>query len=118
MVTGSKYRKIARSKTLNIVTTTMCIIFRFIFEKSATYFAAGLKTSNRLNSLLPRAIVVSIIVNPADIAYSRYRYRIAHKDKAAGAHSFYEVITYNETTTSITNVAMKKTMKKLKRTDF
>ncbi|XP_059846661.1 bifunctional heparan sulfate N-deacetylase/N-sulfotransferase 1b isoform X2 [Hypanus sabinus] len=64
----------------------------FFFEKSANYFDSEV-TPRRAAALLPRAKVISILISPADRAYSWYQHQRAHNDPVALRYSFHEVIT-------------------------
>ncbi|XP_062909118.1 bifunctional heparan sulfate N-deacetylase/N-sulfotransferase 1b [Mobula hypostoma] len=64
----------------------------FFFEKSANYFDSEV-TPRRAAALLPRAKVISILISPADRAYSWYQHQRAHDDAVALRYSFHEVIT-------------------------
>lgn len=47
----------------------------FLFEKSANYFDTE-TSPKRAAALLPRAKIISILINPADRAYSWYQVRL------------------------------------------
>jgi len=47
----------------------------FLFEKSANYFDTE-TAPKRAAALLPRAKIISILINPADRAYSWYQVRL------------------------------------------
>ncbi|KAL4631345.1 bifunctional heparan sulfate N-deacetylase/N-sulfotransferase 1 [Arapaima gigas] len=64
----------------------------FYFEKSANYFDSEL-SAKRAASLLPKAKIITILINPADRAYSWYQHQRAHDDPAALKYTFHEVIT-------------------------
>ncbi|XP_072368813.1 bifunctional heparan sulfate N-deacetylase/N-sulfotransferase 1b [Scyliorhinus torazame] len=64
----------------------------FLFEKSANYFDSE-ATPKRAAALLPKAKVITILISPADRAYSWYQHQRAHDDPVALKYSFYEVIT-------------------------
>ncbi|XP_078578730.1 LOW QUALITY PROTEIN: bifunctional heparan sulfate N-deacetylase/N-sulfotransferase 2-like [Branchiostoma floridae x Branchiostoma japonicum] len=65
---------------------------QYLFEKSATYFDNEL-VPKRAHALLPRAKIVTILINPARRAYSWYQHMRAHEDVIALNHSFYQVVT-------------------------
>ncbi|XP_018322286.1 bifunctional heparan sulfate N-deacetylase/N-sulfotransferase [Agrilus planipennis] len=69
---------------------------RFFFEKSATYFDGDL-VPKRVQSLLPHAKLVTILISPARRAYSWYQHTKAHGDVIANNFSFHQVITANDT---------------------
>ncbi|XP_060693399.1 bifunctional heparan sulfate N-deacetylase/N-sulfotransferase 1b [Hemiscyllium ocellatum] len=64
----------------------------FFFEKSANYFDSEV-APKRAVALLPKAKIITILINPADRAYSWYQHQRAHDDPVALKYSFYEVIT-------------------------
>lgn len=64
----------------------------FYFEKSANYFDSDV-APRRAAALLPKAKVLTILINPADRAYSWYQHQRAHDDPAALRYTFHEVIT-------------------------
>ncbi|KAK1159382.1 bifunctional heparan sulfate N-deacetylase/N-sulfotransferase 1b [Acipenser oxyrinchus oxyrinchus] len=64
----------------------------FYFEKSANYFDSEL-AGKRAAALLPKAKILTILINPADRAYSWYQHQRAHDDPVALKYSFHEVIT-------------------------
>uniref|UniRef100_A0A3B3Q647 Bifunctional heparan sulfate N-deacetylase/N-sulfotransferase 1 n=1 Tax=Paramormyrops kingsleyae TaxID=1676925 RepID=A0A3B3Q647_9TELE len=64
----------------------------FYFEKSANYFDSEV-TSRRAAALLPKAKIITILISPADRAYSWYQHQRAHGDPAALKYTFHEVIT-------------------------
>ncbi|XP_048399755.2 bifunctional heparan sulfate N-deacetylase/N-sulfotransferase 1b [Stegostoma tigrinum] len=64
----------------------------FFFEKSANYFDSEV-TPKRAAALLPKAKIITILINPADRAYSWYQHQRAHDDPVALKYSFYDVIT-------------------------
>ncbi|XP_022242816.1 bifunctional heparan sulfate N-deacetylase/N-sulfotransferase-like isoform X2 [Limulus polyphemus] len=68
----------------------------FLFEKSATYFDGEL-VPMRVNSLLPYAKLVTILISPIKRAYSWYQHMRAHKDPIALRYTFYDIVTANET---------------------
>ncbi|KAM4706672.1 bifunctional heparan sulfate N-deacetylase/N-sulfotransferase 4-like isoform 1-T1 [Discoglossus pictus] len=63
----------------------------FLFEKSANYFHSE-EVPRRVAALLPKAKIITIIIDPSDRAYSWYQHQRSHKDPAAIRFSFYEVI--------------------------
>uniref|UniRef100_A0A8C6MJ20 Bifunctional heparan sulfate N-deacetylase/N-sulfotransferase 1 n=1 Tax=Nothobranchius furzeri TaxID=105023 RepID=A0A8C6MJ20_NOTFU len=64
----------------------------YYFEKSANYFDSEV-AAQRAASLLPKAKIITIFINPADRAYSWYQHQRAHDDPVALKYSFHEVIT-------------------------
>ncbi|XP_037364835.1 bifunctional heparan sulfate N-deacetylase/N-sulfotransferase 1 isoform X2 [Talpa occidentalis] len=64
----------------------------FYFEKSANYFDSEM-APRRAAALLPKAKVLTILINPADRAYSWYQHQRAHDDPVALKYTFHEVIT-------------------------
>jgi len=68
------------------------------FDKSATYFDDP-KVPRRAYELLPDALIITVLINPADRAYSWYQHMRAHEDPAATRLSFEEVLSWNESAT-------------------
>ncbi|XP_056456321.1 bifunctional heparan sulfate N-deacetylase/N-sulfotransferase 1b [Gadus chalcogrammus] len=64
----------------------------YYFEKSANYFDSEV-AAQRAAALLPKAKIVTILINPADRAYSWYQHQRAHEDPVALKFSFQDVIT-------------------------
>ncbi|XP_075056442.1 bifunctional heparan sulfate N-deacetylase/N-sulfotransferase 3-like [Mixophyes fleayi] len=64
----------------------------FLFEKSANYFHSE-EAPKRAAALIPKAKIITILIDPSDRAYSWYQHQRAHQDPAALKFSFYEVIT-------------------------
>ncbi|ETE71310.1 Bifunctional heparan sulfate N-deacetylase/N-sulfotransferase 1, partial [Ophiophagus hannah] len=64
----------------------------FYFEKSANYFDSEV-TPRRAAALLSKAKIITILINPADRAYSWYQHQRAHDDPVALKYTFHEVIT-------------------------
>ncbi|CAL8333974.1 unnamed protein product [Gadus morhua 'NCC'] len=64
----------------------------YYFEKSANYFDSEV-AAQRAAALLPKAKIVTILINPADRAYSWYQHQRAHEDPVALKYSFQDVIT-------------------------
>ncbi|MCL4125710.1 UNVERIFIED_CONTAM: hypothetical protein GTU68_025104 [Idotea baltica] len=64
----------------------------FLFEKSATYFDGEL-VPKRVQALLPKVQLVTIIIPPEKRAYSWYHHMRAHNDPTSLFYSFYQVIT-------------------------
>lgn len=56
----------------------------FYFEKSANYFDSEV-APRRAASLLPKARIISILINPADRAYSWYQVSRSHSSALAGS---------------------------------
>ncbi|KAG9259819.1 bifunctional heparan sulfate N-deacetylase/N-sulfotransferase 4-like [Astyanax mexicanus] len=67
----------------------------FLFEKSANYFPSE-DTPKRAAALLPKAKILTLLINPSDRAYSWYQHQRAHEDRVALRFSFYEVISANQ----------------------
>ncbi|XP_060032949.1 bifunctional heparan sulfate N-deacetylase/N-sulfotransferase 4 isoform X2 [Erinaceus europaeus] len=64
----------------------------FLFEKSANYFHSE-DAPRRAASLIPKAKIITILIDPSDRAYSWYQHQRSHEDPAALRFNFYEVIT-------------------------
>ncbi|XP_072138966.1 bifunctional heparan sulfate N-deacetylase/N-sulfotransferase 2-like [Mobula birostris] len=64
----------------------------FTFEKSANYFESEV-VPKRAAALLPRAKIITILINPAERAYSWYQHQRAHQLPAALNFTFYQVIS-------------------------
>ncbi|KAI1902960.1 hypothetical protein AGOR_G00021960 [Albula goreensis] len=64
----------------------------FYFEKSANYFDSEV-AARRAAALLPKAKIITILINPADRAYSWYQHQRAHDDPVALKYTFHDVIT-------------------------
>ncbi|XP_014055371.1 bifunctional heparan sulfate N-deacetylase/N-sulfotransferase 1 isoform X2 [Salmo salar] len=64
----------------------------YYFEKSASYFDSEV-AAERAATLLPKAKIITILINPADRAYSWYQHQRAHDDPVALKYSFHDVIT-------------------------
>uniref|UniRef100_A0ABK0LSY7 [heparan sulfate]-glucosamine N-sulfotransferase n=1 Tax=Rattus norvegicus TaxID=10116 RepID=A0ABK0LSY7_RAT len=64
----------------------------FLFEKSANYFHSE-EAPKRAASLVPKAKIITILIDPSDRAYSWYQHQRSHEDPAALRFNFYEVIT-------------------------
>uniref|UniRef100_A0A8C1VLS4 Bifunctional heparan sulfate N-deacetylase/N-sulfotransferase 1 n=1 Tax=Cyprinus carpio TaxID=7962 RepID=A0A8C1VLS4_CYPCA len=64
----------------------------FYFEKSANYFDSEV-AARRAAALLPKAKIITILINPADRAYSWYQHQRAHDDPVAQKYTFHDVIT-------------------------
>ncbi|NWH47786.1 NDST4 sulfotransferase, partial [Fregata magnificens] len=63
-----------------------------LFEKSANYFHSE-QAPKRAASLIPKAKIITILIDPSDRAYSWYQHQRSHEDPAALKFNFYEVIT-------------------------
>ncbi|XP_005429613.1 bifunctional heparan sulfate N-deacetylase/N-sulfotransferase 4 [Geospiza fortis] len=63
-----------------------------LFEKSANYFHSE-EAPKRAASLIPKAKIITILIDPSDRAYSWYQHQRSHEDPAALRFNFYEVIT-------------------------
>ncbi|XP_061840375.1 bifunctional heparan sulfate N-deacetylase/N-sulfotransferase 4 isoform X1 [Nerophis lumbriciformis] len=64
----------------------------FLFEKSANYFPSE-ESPRRSAALLPKARIITLLINPSDRAYSWYQHQRAHEDHAALRFTFYDVIS-------------------------
>uniref|UniRef100_A0A9L0QX24 [heparan sulfate]-glucosamine N-sulfotransferase n=1 Tax=Equus caballus TaxID=9796 RepID=A0A9L0QX24_HORSE len=64
----------------------------FLFEKSANYFHSE-EAPKRAASLVPKAKIITILIDPSDRAYSWYQHQRSHEDPAALKFSFYDVIS-------------------------
>uniref|UniRef100_A0A8C9RT65 [heparan sulfate]-glucosamine N-sulfotransferase n=2 Tax=Scleropages formosus TaxID=113540 RepID=A0A8C9RT65_SCLFO len=64
----------------------------FLFEKSANYFPSE-ESPKRVAALLPKAKIITLLINPSDRAYSWYQHQRAHEDHAALRYTFYDVIS-------------------------
>ncbi|XP_062859780.1 bifunctional heparan sulfate N-deacetylase/N-sulfotransferase 2 [Trichomycterus rosablanca] len=64
----------------------------FLFEKSANYFDTE-AVPKRAAALLPKAKIITILINPADRAYSWYQHQRAHQDPVALNYTFQQVVT-------------------------
>uniref|UniRef100_A0A672Y3M3 [heparan sulfate]-glucosamine N-sulfotransferase n=1 Tax=Sphaeramia orbicularis TaxID=375764 RepID=A0A672Y3M3_9TELE len=64
----------------------------FLFEKSANYFPSE-DSPIRAAALLPKAKIITLLINPSDRAYSWYQHQRAHEDHAALRFTFYDVIS-------------------------
>uniref|UniRef100_A0A8C3KN16 [heparan sulfate]-glucosamine N-sulfotransferase n=2 Tax=Aves TaxID=8782 RepID=A0A8C3KN16_9CHAR len=63
-----------------------------LFEKSANYFHSE-EAPKRAASLIPKAKIITILIDPSDRAYSWYQHQRSHEDPTALKFNFYEVIT-------------------------
>ncbi|XP_058841112.1 bifunctional heparan sulfate N-deacetylase/N-sulfotransferase 2-like [Acipenser ruthenus] len=63
----------------------------FLFEKSANYFDTE-PVPRRAASLLPRAKIIAVIINPAERAHSWYQHQRAHQDPVALNYTFQQVV--------------------------
>ncbi|RLV96725.1 hypothetical protein DV515_00012508 [Chloebia gouldiae] len=63
-----------------------------LFEKSANYFHSE-EAPRRAASLIPKAKIITILIDPSDRAYSWYQHQRSHEDPAALRFNFYEVIS-------------------------
>ncbi|XP_019377570.1 PREDICTED: bifunctional heparan sulfate N-deacetylase/N-sulfotransferase 3 [Gavialis gangeticus] len=64
----------------------------FLFEKSANYFHSE-EAPRRAASLIPKARIITILIDPSDRAYSWYQHQRSHEDPTALKFSFYQVVT-------------------------
>ncbi|XP_044284819.1 bifunctional heparan sulfate N-deacetylase/N-sulfotransferase 4 [Varanus komodoensis] len=71
------------------------ITIDILFEKSANYFHSE-DAPKRAVSLIPKAKIITILIDPSDRAYSWYQHQRSHEDSAALKFNFYEVITSDE----------------------
>ncbi|XP_064005931.1 bifunctional heparan sulfate N-deacetylase/N-sulfotransferase 4 isoform X3 [Pogoniulus pusillus] len=65
-----------------------------LFEKSANYFHSE-EAPKRAAALIPKAKIITILIDPSDRAYSWYQHQRSHEDPTALKFNFYEVITSN-----------------------
>uniref|UniRef100_A0A8C3INN5 [heparan sulfate]-glucosamine N-sulfotransferase n=1 Tax=Chrysemys picta bellii TaxID=8478 RepID=A0A8C3INN5_CHRPI len=72
--------------------TPLNVTTDFLFEKSANYFHSG-EAPRRAASLVPKAKIITILIDPSDRAYSWYQHQRSHEDPAALKFNFYDVIT-------------------------
>ncbi|NXO23310.1 NDST4 sulfotransferase, partial [Cisticola juncidis] len=63
-----------------------------LFEKSANYFHSE-EAPRRAASLIPKAKIITILIDPSDRAYSWYQHQRSHEDPAALRSNFYQVIS-------------------------
>ncbi|XP_064272086.1 bifunctional heparan sulfate N-deacetylase/N-sulfotransferase 4 isoform X2 [Passer domesticus] len=63
-----------------------------LFEKSANYFHSE-EAPRRAASLIPKAKIITILIDPSDRAYSWYQHQRSHEDPAALRFSFLEAIS-------------------------
>ncbi|XP_056212805.1 bifunctional heparan sulfate N-deacetylase/N-sulfotransferase 4 isoform X1 [Falco biarmicus] len=68
------------------------ITTNLVFEKSANYFHSE-EAPKRAASLIPKAKIITILIDPSDRAYSWYQHQRSHEDPTALKFNFYEVIT-------------------------
>ncbi|NXP46311.1 NDST4 sulfotransferase, partial [Heliornis fulica] len=68
------------------------ITTNLLFEKSANYFHSE-EAPKRAASLIPKAKIITILIDPSDRAYSWYQHQRSHEDPTALKFNFYEVIT-------------------------
>ncbi|XP_025083666.1 bifunctional heparan sulfate N-deacetylase/N-sulfotransferase-like isoform X2 [Pomacea canaliculata] len=66
-----------------------------LFEKSATYFDNE-NVPQRVFSLIPRAKIICILIDPAKRAYSWYQHMRSKADVTALNYTFYSIITADE----------------------
>ncbi|KAK6290865.1 hypothetical protein J4Q44_G00387350 [Coregonus suidteri] len=64
----------------------------FLFEKSSAYFPSE-DAPRRAAALLPKAKILTMLINPSDRAYNWYQHQKAHEDSTASRFSFYDVIS-------------------------
>ncbi|KAM8764081.1 bifunctional heparan sulfate N-deacetylase/N-sulfotransferase 3 [Rhynchonycteris naso] len=64
----------------------------FLFEKSANYFHSE-EAPRRAASLVPKAKIITILIDPSDRAYSWYQHQRSHEDPAARSFSFHQVVS-------------------------
>ncbi|XP_030048126.1 LOW QUALITY PROTEIN: bifunctional heparan sulfate N-deacetylase/N-sulfotransferase 3-like [Microcaecilia unicolor] len=64
----------------------------FLFEKSANYFHSE-EAPKRAAALVPKAKLISILIDPSDRAYSWYQHQRSHEDPVALRFTFHDVIT-------------------------
>ncbi|XP_016056192.1 PREDICTED: bifunctional heparan sulfate N-deacetylase/N-sulfotransferase 3 [Miniopterus natalensis] len=63
-----------------------------LFEKSSNYFHSE-EAPKRAAALVPKAKIITILIDPSDRAYSWYQHQRSHEDPAALRFSFFEVIS-------------------------
>ncbi|XP_036827838.1 bifunctional heparan sulfate N-deacetylase/N-sulfotransferase 4-like [Oncorhynchus mykiss] len=64
----------------------------FLFEKSSAYFHSE-DAPRRAAALLPKAKILTVLINPSDRAYSWYQHQKAHEERTGSMLSFYDVIS-------------------------
>nr|KAF6401849.1 N-deacetylase and N-sulfotransferase 4 [Rousettus aegyptiacus] len=64
----------------------------FLFEKSSSYFHSE-DAPKRAASLVPKAKIITILIDPSDRAYSWYQHQRSHGDPAALRFDFHAVVT-------------------------
>uniref|UniRef100_A0A8C6YJV9 [heparan sulfate]-glucosamine N-sulfotransferase n=1 Tax=Naja naja TaxID=35670 RepID=A0A8C6YJV9_NAJNA len=80
---------------MNFFPTPSNITADILFEKSANYFHSE-NAPKRAASLIPKAKIITILIDPSDRAYSWYQHQRSHEDSTALKFNFYEVITSND----------------------
>ncbi|XP_031452772.1 bifunctional heparan sulfate N-deacetylase/N-sulfotransferase 4 [Phasianus colchicus] len=78
-----------------------------LFEKSANYFHSE-EAPKRAASLIPKAKIITILIDPSDRAYSWYQHQRSHEDPTALKFNFYEVITSSPWAPSETRTLQKR----------
>ncbi|XP_063271333.1 bifunctional heparan sulfate N-deacetylase/N-sulfotransferase 4 [Prinia subflava] len=68
------------------------ITTNLLFEKSANYFHSE-EAPRRAASLIPKAKIITILIDPSDRAYSWYQHQRSHQDPAALSSNFYQAIS-------------------------
>jgi hypothetical protein len=67
---------------------------QIVFEKSANYFDSEI-APKAINALLPNALLVVLLMDPADRAYSWYQHMKAHGDPTANKYTAMELFSSN-----------------------
>nr|XP_034969221.1 bifunctional heparan sulfate N-deacetylase/N-sulfotransferase 4 isoform X2 [Zootoca vivipara] len=80
---------------MNFFPTPSNLTTDVVFEKSANYFHSE-DAPRRAFSLIPKAKIITILIDPSDRAYSWYQHQRSHEDSAALKFNFYEVITSDD----------------------
>ncbi|XP_032080375.1 bifunctional heparan sulfate N-deacetylase/N-sulfotransferase 4 [Thamnophis elegans] len=80
---------------MNFFPTPLNITADILFEKSASYFHSE-DAPKRAASLIPKAKIITILIDPSDRAYSWYQHQRSHEDSTALKFNFYEVIASND----------------------
>lgn len=68
----------------------------FLFEKSANYFPSE-ETPRRAAALLPKAKIITLLINPSDRAYSWYQVSTVHKHTQNTLDAFACSLTFKKT---------------------
>uniref|UniRef100_A0A8C8SRE3 [heparan sulfate]-glucosamine N-sulfotransferase n=1 Tax=Pelusios castaneus TaxID=367368 RepID=A0A8C8SRE3_9SAUR len=92
---------------MNFFPTPSNVTTDFLFEKSANYFHSE-EAPRRAASLVPKAKIITILIDPSDRAYSWYQHQRSHEDPAALKFNFYDVITSGHLASSELRTLQKK----------